>query len=45
MTAVVLENGRQGKSVRVRNAGSGETRRAVVVGTRQVEVTDPGAVP
>jgi flagellar basal body P-ring formation protein FlgA len=43
--AVVLENGRQGESVRVRNAGSGETRRAVVVGTRQVEVTDPGAVP
>ena len=43
--AMALDQGRQGESVRVRNAGSGEVRRAVVVGPRQVEVDDPGAVP
>ena len=36
--AEVLENGRQGQSIRVRNAASGEVRQAVVVGPRRVEV-------
>lgn len=34
----VLENGRQGQTVRVRNAASGELREALVVGQRRVEV-------
>ncbi len=41
--AEVLENGRQGQSIRVRNAASGEVRQAVVVGPRRVEVL--GVVP
>ena len=41
--AEVLENGRQGQSIRVRNATSGEVRQAVVVGPRRVEVL--GVVP
>jgi flagella basal body P-ring formation protein FlgA len=40
--AEVLENGRPGESVRVRNAVSGEIRQAVVVGPRQVEVRGVG---
>ena len=36
--AEVLENGRQGQTIRVRNAASGEVRQAVVVGPRRVEV-------
>lgn len=43
--AQVLDNGRRGESVRVRNDGSGEMRRATVVGSRQVEVLDSGALP
>ena len=43
--ALVLDNGRRGETVRVRNGGSGELRRAVVVGSRQVEILDPGAPP
>ena len=42
---MALDNGRHGESVRVRNGGSGEMRRAVVVGPRQVEVIDPARVP
>ena len=36
--AEALENGRQGQTIRVRNAASGEVRQAVVVGPRRVEV-------
>ena len=36
--AEALDNGRQGEVVRVRNAASGEVRRAVVVAERRVEV-------
>jgi flagella basal body P-ring formation protein FlgA len=36
--AEILENGRPGQSVRVRNAVSGEVRQAVVIGPRRVEV-------
>jgi flagella basal body P-ring formation protein FlgA len=36
--AEVLENGRQGQTIRVRNTASGEVRQAVVVGPRRVEV-------
>ena len=41
--AEVLENGRQGQSIRVRNTASGEVRQAIVVGPRRVEVL--GIVP
>lgn len=41
--AEVLENGRQGQTIRVRNATSGEIRQAVVVGPRRVEVS--GGMP
>jgi flagella basal body P-ring formation protein FlgA len=40
--AEVLENGRPGESVRVRNAVSGEIRQAVVIGPRRVEVRGVG---
>ena len=38
--AEVLENGREGQTIRVRNTASGEVRQAVVVGPRRVEVVD-----
>ena len=44
-SAVALENGRRGETIRVRNAASGELRRATVVGPRQLEAADPGLVP
>lgn len=39
--AEALDNGRQGEVVRMRNAASGEVRRAVVVAERRVEVGIP----
>jgi flagella basal body P-ring formation protein FlgA len=36
--AEALDNGRRGEMIRVRNAASGEVRRAVVVAERRVEV-------
>jgi flagella basal body P-ring formation protein FlgA len=41
---VALENGRRGETIRVRNADSGEMRRATVVGPRNVEAADPDAM-
>jgi flagella basal body P-ring formation protein FlgA len=42
---VALDQGRQGDTVRVQNAGSGEIRRAVVVGPRRVRLSMEGPAP
>jgi flagella basal body P-ring formation protein FlgA len=43
-SAVPLEHGREGETIRVQNEASGEIRRAVVVGPRRVRVSPQGAV-
>lgn len=42
---IALDQGRRGETVRVQNAGSGEVRRAIVVGPREVEVDAAGSTP
>ena len=45
VAGIALDQGRQGQSIRVQNAASGEVRRATVVGPRRVAVDTPGVAP